>query len=66
MNSSNTAPCPENVATSKPVTVRLAPDDIAKTERYAKQDQRSRASFVRLMMLRGLAAYEKELAVIAH
>ena len=61
MSTIDTLPCTENEHASKPVTMRLNPDEIAKAERYAKQDQRTRASFVRLMMLRGLAAYEKEL-----
>ncbi|MEB0137975.1 MULTISPECIES: hypothetical protein [unclassified Undibacterium] len=45
---------------SKPITVRLHPEELAKVERYAKEDHRTRASFLRVMTLRGLAAYEKE------
>jgi hypothetical protein len=61
MSTPDIAPNPENNDASRPITMRLHPDEIARAERYAKQDHRTRASFVRLMMLRGLAAYEKEL-----
>jgi hypothetical protein len=41
--------------------MRLNPDELAKVELYAKRDQRTRASFLRLLTLRALAAYEKQL-----
>jgi hypothetical protein len=37
------------------------PEELERTNRYADQEQRSRASFIRLIYLRGLADYEKQL-----
>lgn len=48
---------------SQPVPIRLMPDELEKTIRYADQEQRSRASFIRLIYLRGLADYEKQLGL---
>jgi len=60
MSPSNTVPDTENARTSLPITTRLHPDEVAKAERYARQDQRTRAGFLRVLILRGLASYEKE------
>jgi hypothetical protein len=61
MSTVDISPNTENDGASKPITMRLNPDELAKAERYARLDHRTRASFLRVMMLRGLAAYEKEL-----
>lgn len=53
---------PKNVQAT-PVQLRLLPDEIAKTDQFASQEIRSRSAFVRMIFLRGLAAYERELAV---
>ena len=50
---------PKN-ALSQPIPIRLLPDEVERFEQGAKQDQRSRASFMRLMALRGLHSYESE------
>jgi hypothetical protein len=46
---------------SAPVTVRLSPEEIKKAQILASRDHRTRAGFIRVMYLRGLASYEKEL-----
>lgn len=46
---------------SQPIPIRLMPDELERTVRYAESEQRSRASFIRLIYLRGLADYEKQL-----
>jgi len=61
MSTLDTVPNTENDVGSKPITMRLNPEEIAKVELYAKQDHRTRASFLRLLTLRALAAYEKQL-----
>ena len=43
-----------------PVAVRLTPEEVAKADRYGDAEFRSRAAFVRLMYLRGIAAYERD------
>lgn len=45
---------------SLPVTLRLTAEEIEKAQILARQDHRTRAAFIRVMFLRGLAAYEKE------
>ncbi|MFL9926643.1 hypothetical protein PQR62_20375 [Herbaspirillum lusitanum] len=47
-------------AGSQPITLRLNADELARTEQHASREQRSRAAFIRLIYLRGLAAYERE------
>ena len=49
-------------ATSQPLGVRLAPDEVDEVEGYAKELERSRAWFLRFLILRGLADYRRELA----
>ena len=46
---------------SAPVTVRLSPEEIRKAQLLASRDHRTRAGFIRVMYLRGVASYEKEL-----
>jgi hypothetical protein len=46
---------------SQPIPIRLLPREIERVEKFAQQDSRSRASFMRLMLLRGLQSYEAEL-----
>ncbi len=49
-------------ATSQPLGVRLAPDEVLEVEDFASEQQRSRAWFLRFLILRGLADYKRELA----
>ena len=48
--------------TSQPLGVRLAPDEVMEVESFAVAQQRSRAWFLRFLILRGLADYKRELA----
>ncbi|PIF12724.1 hypothetical protein [Janthinobacterium sp. 13] len=48
--------------TTKPLGVRLTPDEVDEVENYAKEHERSRAWFLRFLILRGLADYKRELA----
>ena len=48
--------------TSKPLGVRLTSDEVAEVEGYAEKLDRSRAWFLRFLILRGLADYKRELA----
>ncbi|MDO8039196.1 hypothetical protein [Janthinobacterium sp. SUN137] len=48
--------------TSQPLGVRLAPDEVVEVEGFAAAQQRSRAWFLRFLILRGLADYKRELA----
>ena len=48
--------------TSQPLGVRLAPDEVREIETFAAVQQRSRAWFLRFLILRGLADYKRELA----
>ena len=48
--------------TSQPLGVRLAPDEVLEVEAFAAAQQRSRAWFLRFLILRGLADYKRELA----
>ena len=45
-----------------PLALRLSAEELAKTDRYASQEVRSRSAFARMIFLRGLAEYERELA----
>lgn len=45
---------------TQPLALRLTPEEVAKADRYASEDSRSRAAFVRLMFLRGMQEYERE------
>jgi hypothetical protein len=44
-----------------PLALRLSAEEMEKTDRYASQEIRSRSAFARLIYLRGLAEYEREL-----
>lgn len=48
--------------TSQPLGVRLTPDEVGEVEAYAAKLERSRAWFLRFLILRGLADYKRELA----
>ncbi|MDI3292516.1 hypothetical protein [Janthinobacterium tructae] len=48
--------------TTKPLGVRLTPDEVDEVEGYANKLERSRAWFLRFLILRGLADYKRELA----
>lgn len=50
---------------SQPIPIRLLPPEIERVEKFAQQDSRSRASFMRLMLLRGLNSYEAELVQLS-
>lgn len=66
MNVAKLAPrAPKNPlnAQATPVQLRLLPEEIAKTDQFASQEIRSRSAFVRMIFLRGLAAYERDLSV---
>ncbi|MBC3864230.1 hypothetical protein H8K32_19175 [Undibacterium jejuense] len=45
-----------------PLALRLSAEELVKTDRYASQEVRSRSAFARMIFLRGLAEYERELA----
>lgn len=47
--------------TSQPLGVRLAPDEVAEVESFAANQERSRAWFLRFLILRGLADYKREI-----
>ncbi|HWX02245.1 hypothetical protein [Collimonas sp.] len=47
--------------TSRPSGVRLMPDELAEVDQYAFDEQRSRAWFLRALILRGLAEYKRAL-----
>lgn len=49
-------------ATTQPLGVRLAPEEVAEVESFAEEQERSRAWFLRFLVLRGLADYKRELA----
>lgn len=48
--------------TSQPLGVRLAPPEVVEIDQCASNEQRSRAWFLRFLILRGLADYKRELA----
>ncbi|MDZ5631888.1 hypothetical protein [Janthinobacterium sp. GMG1] len=48
--------------TSKPLGLRLTSDEVAEVEGYAEKLDRSRAWFLRFLILRGLADYKREIA----
>lgn len=48
--------------TTKPLGVRLAPDEVKEIEAFAAEQERSRAWFLRFLILRGLADYKRKLA----
>ncbi|AMP05977.1 hypothetical protein CPter91_3656 [Collimonas pratensis] len=45
---------------SKQIVIRLLPDEVTKTDQFAEAEIRSRASFIRIIFLRGLQVYEHE------
>jgi hypothetical protein len=56
---SKVARSPRN-ALSQPMSIRLLPEEVEKAQRFAREDMRSRAAFIRITFLRGLQAYELE------
>ena len=52
--------CRPHTDTSVAVTFRLEADEEQRLAELARQDLRTRSSFVRLLILRGLAAYDKD------
>lgn len=52
--------------TTQPLGVRLTPSEVEEVEQYAAQQERSRAWFLRFLILRGLADYKRELASKSH
>ena len=61
MSTQDTAQAGAADASSLPVTLRLTAEEVEKAQVLARQDHRTRAAFIRVMFLRGMAAYEKEL-----
>lgn len=47
--------------TSQPLGVRLAPEEVLEIEGIAAEQERSRAWFLRFLILRGLADYKREI-----
>lgn len=47
--------------TSQPLGVRLAPGEVLEIESIAAEQERSRAWFLRFLILRGLADYKREI-----
>jgi hypothetical protein len=45
---------------SKPIPVRLLPDEMKKVEHYVNKDGRSRSSFMRRMFILGLEQHERD------
>ena len=48
--------------TTQPLGVRLAPEEVDEVEAFAVEQERSRAWFLRFLVLRGLADYKREIA----
>lgn len=48
--------------TTKPLGVRLTSDEVDEVEACAEKLERSRAWFLRFLILRGLADYKREIA----
>lgn len=46
----------------QPLGFRLTVEELAAVDELASNDDRSRASFLRILLLRGLRVYESELA----
>ncbi|WP_105534016.1 hypothetical protein [Solimicrobium silvestre] len=46
-----------------PLNLRLTPDEMIRVEKYAADEFRSRASFLRVMILAGLEQYERNIAI---
>lgn len=61
MSTQDTAQTGAAAHCSLPITLRLTAEEIDKAQILARRDHRTRAAFIRVMFLRGLAAYEKEL-----
>ncbi|WP_156425813.1 hypothetical protein [Herbaspirillum rubrisubalbicans] len=61
MSTQDTAQTGAATPCSLPITLRLTAEEIDKAQILARRDHRTRAAFIRVMFLRGLAAYEKEL-----
>lgn len=55
---------PAGVVTAKPILLDLPLEQRQRLDRYAAKEQRSTASFARLLVLRGLAAYEQSPATL--
>lgn len=53
---------PRGVVTDKPVPVRFLPNERAELSAEAQADNRSLASFTRLMALRGFSDYRRQTA----
>lgn len=47
---------------AKPLPIRITPDELAKVDQYASNEVRSRSALLRMLFLRGLKDYERELA----
>jgi hypothetical protein len=49
---------PEN----RPLSIRVTQDEIVQIDQYASTEMRSRSALARMLFLRGLESYERELA----
>jgi len=49
---------PEN----RPLSIRVTPEEISQIDQYASVEMRSRSALARMLFLRGLESYERELA----
>jgi len=60
----NNAKTPISRAPHRPdtqtVVIRLQPEEVSLADEYAQQEDRSRASFIRLMYLRGVEEFERQ------
>lgn len=50
---------PSGIVTTRPIAMRLMPDELEQVKKIALREQRSMASVCRLAMLRGLADYQQ-------
>lgn len=61
MNTAKTsAPRAPNRPDTQTVVIRLHPEEVSLADEYAHKDARSRASFIRLMFLRGVEEFERQ------
>lgn len=59
-NAKMSAPRAPHKPDTQTVVIRLHPEEVSMADEYALQDARSRASFIRLMFLRGVAEFERQ------
>ena len=62
MTISTLAPRAPRNSQAKPLPIRLTPEEFAKVDQYASAEVRSRSALARMLFLRGMQDYERELA----